>query len=83
MTKIKVLKWGKVSNSALNLHFKHYQLNPNFMKCSCNVFSLINNILIFCSHQSQHARRLFDGSAASQEAHDHHQSARRDQDVNT
>lgn len=33
------------------------------------------------THQSQHARRLFDGSAATEEAHDHHQSPRRNQDV--
>ncbi len=33
------------------------------------------------THQSQHARRLFNGSAASEETHDHHQSPRRDQDV--
>lgn len=33
--------------------------------------------------QSQHARRLFDGAAASQEAHDHHQSPRCNQDVHT
>lgn len=33
------------------------------------------------THQSQHARRLFDGSAASQETHHHHQSPCCDQDV--
>lgn len=33
------------------------------------------------AHQSQHARGLFDGSTASQEAHHHHESPRRDQDV--
>lgn len=35
------------------------------------------------AHQSQHARRLFNGSAAAEEAHDHHEGPRCDQDVHT